>query len=149
MRVFSEADFGDLSFHDNLLRGVLLRSDEAGISDLILDIDHITEWVAADGGYAWLIAAADLIFHGVTGLKFSIDWHDEKYQVVSGGDWILDVSHEPVVPQLVYLDRPYWRWDFSFAMETQLSFGAYGFTLRHRQEPIRHNEQSLPLALRA
>ena len=149
MREFTEADFDELSFHDNLLRGFLLRDDrELGISDLVLDIDHITEWRAAGEGYAWFIAAADLIFHGVTGLKFSMDWHDEKYQVASGGDWSIDVSRAPIVPQLVHLDRPYWRWEFSFAMETELSFGAYGFTLRHRQAPIRHNEQSLPLSLR-
>jgi hypothetical protein len=151
MQDFSERDFDRLSFHDNLLRGISLRSDfESGVSDLILDIDHITEWVAADdGGHEWLIAAADLTFHGVTGLKFNIDWQDETYQVVADGDHILDVARDLVVPQLVHLDRPYWRWDFSFARKTQLSFGAYGFTLRHRQEPIRHDEQSLPLALRA
>jgi hypothetical protein len=148
MPEFTEQDFEQLSFHDNLLRGFVLRSDD-GKSDLVLDIDHITEWICLDGRYEWLIAAADLTFHGVTGLKFSMDWHDVAYQVSIPGNWILDLARELIVPQLVYLDRQYWRWDSSFAMETQLSFGAYGFTLRHRQEPVRHNEQSLPLALRA
>jgi hypothetical protein len=149
MQEFTEAEFNNLSFHDNLLRGFLLRSEFGDRSDLVLDIDHILEGAFANGEHTWLIAAADLTFHGVTGLKFNMDWHDEKYQVSSEGDWILDLSRELVVPQLVHLDRPYWRWFFSFAMASQLSFGAYGFTLRLRQEPMRHNEQSLPLAKRA
>jgi len=148
MRNFTEQDFDNLSFHDNLLRGVRFgsRSDE---SDLVLDIDYIAEWICSNGACEWLIAAADLTFHGVTGLKLSIDSHDVAFQVVSVGDWILDVERSPVVPQLVHLDRPYWRWQFTFAMDTQLSFGAYGFTLQLRQEPIRHDEQCLPLILRA
>ena len=148
MRRFTEQDFDDLSFHDNLLRGVLLRS-EYDQSDLVLDIDHIMEWVATDDGCEWVIAAADLTFHGVTGLKLSIDWHDERFQVCNGGEWIVDVTRDLVVPQLVHLDRPYWRWQFAFAMDTKLLFGAYGFTLQLRQDPIRHNEQCLPLAARA
>jgi hypothetical protein len=148
MRTFTEADFDGLSFHDNLLRGFLLRSEFGGPSDLILDIDHIAEWITTNDCYEWLVAAADLTFHGVTGLKFTMDSHDVRYQVAASGDWILNVSRTPVVPQLVHFDRPYWRWEFSFAMETQLSFGAYGFTLQYRQEPGRHTEQSLPLRLR-
>jgi hypothetical protein len=148
MRTFTEANFDALSFHDNLFRGFLLRSEFEGPSDIILDIDHIAEWIHGNGCFQWMIAAADLTFHGVTGLKFNMDWRDARYQVASGGDSILDVARTPVVPQLVHFDRPYWRWEFSFAMETQLSFGAYGFTMQYRQEPVRHTEQSLPMRLR-
>lgn len=148
MHTFTEQVFETLSFHDNLLRGVLLRSEDSR-SDLVLDIDHITEWIRTDNCFQWRIAAADLTFHGVTGLKLSIDWHDENFQSCVAGDWIVDVKRELVVPQLVHLDRPYWRWQFTFAMDTKLVFGAYGFTLQLRQEPILHNDQSLPLAARA
>lgn len=148
MQTFTQQDFETLSFHDNLLRGVLFRS-EYGQSDLVLDIDYIAEWILDDKCCEWRIAAADLTFHGVTGLKLSVDWHDEKFQVCVAGDSIVDVKRELIVPQLVHLDRPYWRWQFTFAMDTQLVFGAYGFTLQLRQEPVLHNEQSLPLAARA
>jgi hypothetical protein len=149
MQKFTEQDFDDLSFHDNLLRGVLLRTEyETDESDLVLEIDYIADWVVSENVQEWLIAAADLTFHGVTGLKLSFDSHDEKFQVCIAGDWILDLKRSPVVPQLVHLDRPYWRWHFDFAMDTLLTFGAYGFTLQLRQEPILHNEQCLPLAVR-
>jgi len=149
MQEFTERDFGNLSFHDNLLRGVQIRSDfDQDQSDLVLDIDYIAEWVCSDNGCEWMVAAADLTFHGVTGLKFSIDWHDDRFQVYTNGDWILDVKRELIVPQLVHLDRPYWRWQFVFATCSQLTFCAYGFTLHLRQNPIRHKEQSLPLAAR-
>lgn len=151
MQQYTEQDFDQLDeFHDVLLRGLLMRSDET-VSDLILDIDHIVEGRSIEGGRTceWLLAAADLTFHGVTGLKFSTDWQDERYQVATSGDWITNVRREAVVPQLVYLDRPYWRWEFSFALATQLSFGAYGFTLRHRQDPVWSRDSSLSLAERA
>jgi hypothetical protein len=149
MKTFSEIDFDSLSFHDNLFLGLLFRNDEKERCDLVLDIDHISEWHCIEGSYEFSIASADLTFHGVTGLRFRMGGSDDNYQIASVGDWILDVRREPIVPQLVYLDRPYWRWEFSFAMETELSFGAYGFTLRYRQDPIRRREQHLPLEIRA
>jgi hypothetical protein len=148
MQNFTEEHFDQLSFHDNLLRGISIRAQFPDQADLTLDIDYITEWVKCGSSYEWMIAAADLTFHGVTGLKLSIDTQDEGYQVVSCGDWIIDLSRNPIVPQLVHFDRQYWRWEFGFVMATALSFGAYGFTLQLRQEPVRHNEQSLPLEIR-
>ena len=149
MQQYTEQDFDKLGeFHDVLLRGLMVRAD-ATRSDLILDIDHIVKSRQVEGGDEWLIAAADLTFHGVTGLKFSTDWRDESYRVSTPGDWITSVRREAVVPQMVYFDRPYWRWEFAFALATQLSFGAYGFTLQHRQEPVWVRESSLTLSERA
>jgi hypothetical protein len=148
MQTYTERDFDSLSFHENPLRGISLREEKDG-TELVLDIDYLVKWIPVEGGCEWLIAAADLTFYGVTGLKLLMDSHDEKYQCASGGDCILSVDREIIVPQLVYLDRPYWRWQFGFALGTQLSFGTYGFTLRLRQEPIRCVEQGLPFAQRA
>lgn len=149
MQQYTEQDFDQLDeFHDVLLRGLLIRADVTR-SDLVLDIDHIVKGRQIEGGDEWLIAAADLTFHGVTGLKFSTDFRDARYQVSMSGDWITSVRREVIVPQLVHFDRCYWRWEFSFSLATQLSFGAYGFTLQHRQEPMWRRESSLSLAERA
>jgi hypothetical protein len=148
MRTYTHDDFERLSFHDNLLRSFAIRCD-TGRSDLILDIDYIDEWITPCTRPSWKVASADLTFHGVTGLDLSMNWDDKRYQTSRAGDWILDVTREAVQEQLVYLDRPYYVWRFAFAMNSRLSFGAYGFTLKLRQEPIEHQEQSLPLHLRA
>lgn len=144
MRTYTEKDLDQLSFHDTLLRGFLLRSDFEQ-SDLVLDIDFIDKWITIESGYEWFVAAADLTFHGVTGFKFATNWHDETYQLTMSSDWILDMHRSLVEPQLVHFDREYWRWQFNFALDTQLSFGSYGFTLALRQDPVRCSEQSLPL----
>ena len=148
MRSYTHHDFDRLSFHDNLLRGFAIRCD-AGRSDLILDIDYIDEWVTPCTRPTWKVASADLIFHGVTGLDLSMSWDDKKYHTSRAGDCILDVTREVIQDQLVYLDRPYYLWRFAFAANSQLSLGAYGFTLELRQDPIVYEEQSLPLHLRA
>ena len=148
MQTYTERDFDHLSFHDSPVCGISFRVDE-NRCDLRLDIDYIAKWIPIDDRFEWLIAAADLTFHGVTGLKLLVDLSDEKFQCSPWGDCILSVDREIIVPQLVHLDRPYWRWQFDFALGTQLSFGAYGFTLQLRQEPIRCVEQGLPFAQRA
>jgi hypothetical protein len=148
MRSYTHEDFDRLTFHDNLLRGVAIRCD-LGRSDLVLDIDYIDEWITPCTKPSWKVASADLTFHGVTGLDLSMNWDDAKYHTSRAGEWILGLTREPVAEQLVYLDRPYYVWRFSFALHSRLSFGAYGFTLKLRQEPIEWEEQSLPLHLRA
>ncbi len=74
-------DFDGLSWHDDTLYG--LRFDVGDSfkgdwhADLVLDIDHIVEWVCAtDGGVQFRVAPADLVFHGVTDLKIAVDWGD-------------------------------------------------------------------------
>ncbi|QDT74065.1 hypothetical protein I41_32590 [Lacipirellula limnantheis] len=101
------------------------------------------------GDYEYLIAAADLAFRGVTGLQFSIDSQESRHQIDIFGDWVVDFEREPVVPQLVHFDRQYWRWEFEFASATHLSFGAFGFTLQHRQTPVWTSEMWPQLAQRA
>ncbi len=137
MQTFTERDFDSLSFHENPLRGIALREEKAG-PELVLDIDYLAKWIPVEGGCEWLIAAADLTFHGITGLKLSMDSHDEKYQCVPSGDCITSVRRDLIVPQLVYLDRPYWRWQFEFALDTQLSFGdiRVHFPAEARADPL-------------
>lgn len=149
MHTFTDRDIDLVNFEDNFLRGMLLRSDfESGRSELILDIDYTAEAVVSNNQQKWMVAAATLIFHGVTGLKFAMDSNDPNFQVCIPGDWISTVERTPVVPQLVHLDRAYWRWDFTFALQTTLSFGSYGFTLEMRQEPVLWDDHQLPLSLR-
>jgi hypothetical protein len=52
-RVFTEADFDRLSWHDNPIYGFSVDNDVTQWkSDLVLDIDHIVEWLCGVGGTA-------------------------------------------------------------------------------------------------
>src|SRR5512142_25972 len=67
------------SWHDNLVYGMHLRcaDPERNVwrSELVLDIDHIVEWVPqSGGGMRFLMAPATVIFHDVSELKVAIDF---------------------------------------------------------------------------
>lgn len=123
----TQDDFENISFHDNRLWGIDFLVDyETLTCDLKLDIDHICEWVETEEkcSFKWMVAPADLIFHGVTGLKLGIDWKDEKYQASVAGPYILGIERRPVEKQYVHFDRINYVWEFKFHDESHLSLGA-------------------------
>ncbi len=69
----------ETSWHDNLIYGLHLEAPDPDSgnwqSNLLLDIDHIVEWVCGtDGSIKFLVAPATLAFHDVTGLCIDIDY---------------------------------------------------------------------------
>ena len=69
-------NFDDLSWHDVHIHGFRLDkfSSEMGASDLVLDIDYILRWEKAGGQFLFTICQAELRFHQVVDLKFSLDY---------------------------------------------------------------------------
>lgn len=145
----TDADFGSLSWHDCAVHGVAWNIDGgSGPSDLILDIDYICEWLCgADKVCKFEIAPADLVFHGITDLKMSVDWGDSGFQTcIEGGFPISEIKQERIKDQKVYLDRPYFKWTISFSEPTRkslITFGATGFTQTLRKNPILTDRQYL------
>jgi hypothetical protein len=70
------ADFESLSWHDVHVYGFHLESfnSEEGAADLKLDIDFILKWEQTEDGFLFTVCQAELIFHGVFGLKFMLDF---------------------------------------------------------------------------
>jgi hypothetical protein len=73
-----DADGGLLSWHDNPVYGIHWRCADPDRnlwrSELVLDIDHILEWVPpAKGGWTFLVAPALLVFHDAADLAISLD----------------------------------------------------------------------------
>src|SRR5262249_39372173 len=65
-----------LGWHDNHVHGLrILRGDDSG-GELVLDLDHIVEWLphAGDEPYRWRVAPATLTFHHVFNLRIEIDY---------------------------------------------------------------------------
>ena len=115
-------DFESLSWHDDTVYGLRLEigDPERGDwrSNLVLDIDHIVEWVCESGGTCRCkVAPATLTFH----------------------------DRERIVDQKICFDRPYYRWRIAlnWPQGGEIRFGASDFTLELRAEPVLQDQQQL------
>lgn len=75
---WTNADYELMSWHDVHVYGFRLENftDENGSADLVLDIDYILKWeeAKAENTFLFTVCRAELRFHDVFGLKFSIDY---------------------------------------------------------------------------
>ena len=146
--------FEDFCWHDDSVYGISLRLGDPDAndwnSDLVLDLDHIVEWVRGPEAMQFRVAPATLVFHGVSDLCIDIDWGMRGCQVAP---WLPSIGHierEPVQDQKIYLDRPYylWRIVLNSPAGASISFGAVDFEMTLRREPLLVEEQHLPASLR-
>lgn len=76
---WTDADFDDLSWHDNHVHGISIEREnpDHGTGVLTLDLDHILEWLPPrdpGGRFRFRIAPARLTFREVSDLRIEIDW---------------------------------------------------------------------------
>lgn len=69
--VYSNADFEALGFHDCHVHGI---SWDSSVYALILDLDYIVQWIEKNGGFAFLVAPAEIRFDYSANVKVSLDW---------------------------------------------------------------------------
>lgn len=80
---WTNADFERLSWHDNHVHGLRIVEGEHGSGELVLDIDHIVEWLPpVEGSCRFLLAPATLTFHEVYDLRIEIDYTAPATQVL-------------------------------------------------------------------
>ncbi|HJS33412.1 MAG TPA: hypothetical protein VJ924_15565 [Alphaproteobacteria bacterium] len=143
------------SWHDDSIYGlrVVVGDHERGDwrSELVLDIDHIVEWVCGlDRRPRFRVAPASLIFHDVTDLQVAVDCGDTGGRVALHALSIDRVARERIEDQKVCFDRPYFRWriELNWPAGGSIVFAASGFTQTLRAEPVLQDEQWLPAATR-
>jgi hypothetical protein len=75
-RLWTEAEFDEMSWHDNHVHGFQIRASEHGLGELTFDIDYILEWLCPAGSdrCQFRIAPASLTFVNVSDLKIQIDY---------------------------------------------------------------------------
>lgn len=74
---WTEADFDEMSWHDNCVHGFQIReaTPELGAGTLILDIDFILQWLPQeDRSFKFRVAPAALVFRDVFGLRLELDY---------------------------------------------------------------------------
>lgn len=141
------------SWHDNLIYGLHLATPDpdAGLwrSDLVLDIDHIVEWVCGtDGSVQFRVAPATLTFHDATDLKMSFDFGGGEYRHTLNELSISDITTEPAPPLGVDGSGEFFQWriELNSPQGGEIVFGASGYTLTLRADPVLLEDQRLPPA---
>jgi hypothetical protein len=113
----------------------------------VLDIDHVVEWVCGAGSRPqFQVAPATLIFENATDLGVQLPQHDYGTQVALQLLSIEAIERERVKDQKICLDRPYWRWTIRLNQPQggTIAFGASGFRLSLRADPVLMDEQWYP-----
>ena len=69
-------DFELMSWHDVHVHGFRFENfkPDDGSADLVLDIDYILKWDKTKNYFIFTVCRAELRFHGIFGLKMSIDY---------------------------------------------------------------------------
>ncbi len=154
MTTYTEADFDAMTWHDCHIWGIRFDVGDSDAddwtNDLVLDIDFIVEWLRPDPSrFAFRVAPASLVFHGVTDPRISISWGSSGFQNALHAVSISGISREQVENQKVYLDRPYFSWRIELNWPAgEIAFGAVGFTQSLLDEPATVDTQHLPRSMR-
>ncbi len=74
MKLWTEADFEQMSWHDVHVHGFRITEGDGGTGDLFLDIDYILEWIRVEDKFSFRIVPATLCFHEITDLCLSLDF---------------------------------------------------------------------------
>ncbi len=146
----SATNFANSSWHDNTLYGWRFNVGNPDVgtwhSDLVLDIDHILEWVrGVEGRIQFRVAPATLTFHNVTDLRIAIDWGDSGHRTALHFGSIDRIAREPIRNQQICLDRRYYRWRImlNWPRDGEISFGASDFTQTLCAAPVLQDQQQL------
>lgn len=135
-RFWTDADFPSLSWHDNSVHAFRVIAGKDGIGELVLDIDHILEWIESGKRYDFRVAPAELRFHDVADLRMTLDYPAtsaalapftlDRIEVDQANHWTLKVN-----------------WPAG-----EITFSSTGFSQRLTGEPVASSAQSLEIAQR-
>src|SRR5882724_3040584 len=135
-RVWTEKDFDELSWHDNSVHAFRLVEGDYGIGELILDLDHILEWIEAEKVYRFRVAPAELRFHNVTDLRMTLDYSAPTAALTP-------FTLEGIQCTQTAGDRSsHWILNINWPVG-QISFFSTGFTQRLTAEPMVSAKQNL------
>lgn len=148
--------FEDLSWHDDTLYALRLDVGDSTRgdwhADLVLDVDHIVEWLCGtDRRIRFRVAPATLTFHDVTDLRIAIDCGDSGGRIALHPLSIDRIDRAPLADRRICLDRPYHRWRIvlNWPPGGLITFGASGFSQVLRAAPVLSDQQQLSPAERS
>jgi len=129
---WTDAQFSSMTWHDNHVHALRIIEGEHGTGTVILDIDHIPEWLPDEGsGFRFRIARADLTFLGVTSLKFALDCAAASAALGPFSLHAIERRTEPRERYIATVGTLRLNWPVG-----EISFEATGFEQRLVAEPI-------------
>src|SRR5215471_18977561 len=72
--LLTDAQFDEMSWHDNHVHSLRIVEGQHGAGELILDIDYIAEWLRVPQGFRFRIEPSWLTFREVTDLRVALDY---------------------------------------------------------------------------
>ena len=144
-RSWTEADYAQMSWHDNHVHGLTIHSGEHGTGELILDLDYILEWLPpVQGRYSFVLAPASLCFREVSDLRISLDYMNPSAAITPFSINAIDREQHTYPNGFTT-----YRWSVGVNWpEGLMEFIASGFRQTIRGEPVTASEQVLTAAQR-
>jgi hypothetical protein len=138
-QVWTDAQFDEMSWHDNHVHALRLVETGDGAGDLILDVDHIVEWIkTSEGAFQFRILPVTLTFHEVMFLQLSLDYAGPTAAFTPFMIYGIERRAEQRDRYVAQL------WSIPVSWPSgRLAFEARGFTQRGSGEPILTTSQCL------
>jgi hypothetical protein len=138
-QVLTDADFDSTSWHDNHIHAFRFVEGKDGTGDLVLDLDHIVQWLEGEGGgFKFRVVPATLTFHEVMFPRIAIDFGAAS---AAFGPIMIHGIERRTEQRTHYL-ATIWKIPMTFP-PGEMEFEARGFTQKARGEPMLTESQSL------
>jgi hypothetical protein len=138
-RIITDADFDSISWHDNHIHAFRFVEGKDGTGDLVLDVDHIVEWLDGGGsGFQFKVVPATLTFHEVMFPRISLDFRAAS--AAFGPIMIHGIERRS--ERRAHYVATIWKIPFTFP-PGEMEFEARGFTQKALMEPVLSTSQSL------
>ena len=138
-QIWTDAQFEEMSWHDNHVHGLRVIETGNGEGDLVLDVDHIVEWLNCEGaGFNFRIVPVTLTFHGVMFPRISLDY---AASTVAFGPFMIH-SIERRIEQRTHYVAQLWKILIS-SPRGGIEFEGRGFTQQAHGKPILSSGQCL------
>jgi len=142
-QVWTDAQFDEMSWHDNYVHALRIVEVSDGAGDLILDVDHIVEWIKNGNAFNFRIVPVTLTFHDVMFLRMTLDY---ATPTAAFGPFMIH-GIERRTEQRPRYSAQLWKIDISWP-RGEITFEARGFTQCAKGEAILSQGQCLSAAER-
>jgi hypothetical protein len=136
--LWTDVEFDQMSWHDNHVHALRIVETGDGAGDLILDVDHIVEWIKGDPGFQFRIVPVTLTFHDVMFLRMSLDY---ATPTAAFGPFMIHAIERRTEQRPRYLAH-LWKVEISWP-RGEITFEARGFTQRAMAGPVLSQGQCL------
>jgi len=143
-RVWTEADYEQMSWHDNHIHALRFVEGQDGTGDLILDLDYILEWLKGDGGgFRFRIIPVTLTFHEVMFPKIAVNYASAS---AAFGPFMIH-GIERRFEKRAHYTAQVWKLPITFP-NGEIEFEAQGFTQRAAGAIVESEGQRLSISER-